>query len=57
MSKTTCDNDISGLENINELYESSSIKKWIKLISTDKVIPFNDYNRKYFNSICPNYFN
>ena len=46
MSKTTCDNDISGLENINDLYENSSIKKWIKLISTDKVIPFNDYNRK-----------
>jgi hypothetical protein len=38
--------DISGLENINELYESSLIKKWIKLISVDKTIPFESYNRK-----------
>jgi hypothetical protein len=46
MSETTYDNDISGLANINELYESSSIKKWIKLIPTDKAIPFEEYNRK-----------
>ena len=39
-------NDISGLENINELYESSSIKKWIKLIPQDQTIPFEEYNRK-----------
>ena len=43
MQKT---NDISGLENINELYESSLIKKRIKLISVDKTIPFDTYNRK-----------
>lgn len=47
MSKKTNNDDISGLENINELYESSSIKKWIKLIPTDKVIPFEKYNRKH----------
>ncbi len=38
--------DISGLENIEKLYESSLIKKWIKLISTDKTTPFEKYNRK-----------
>ena len=46
MSETTYNNDISGLANINELYESSLIKKWIKLIPTDKTIPFEEYNRK-----------
>ena len=39
-------NDISGLANINEFYESSLIKKWIKLISIDKTIAFDEYNRK-----------
>jgi hypothetical protein len=39
-------NDISGLPNIIELYTNSPIKKWIKLISTDKTIPFDEYNRK-----------
>jgi hypothetical protein len=47
MSETTYNNDISGLANINELYESSLIKKWIKLIPTDKTIPFDEYNRKH----------
>lgn len=46
MSETTHNNDISGLANINELYESSLIKKWIKLITTDKTISFEEYNRK-----------
>ena len=46
MNETNYSNDISGLSNINELYESSLIKKWIKLIPTDKIIPFNAYNRK-----------
>jgi hypothetical protein len=46
-------NDISGLANINELYENSLAKKWIKLISVDKTINFNDYNRKdYFIPIA-----
>jgi len=45
MSETSC-NDISGVANINELYESSLIKKWIKLIPTDKTIVFDEYNRK-----------
>lgn len=44
--KKTNNKDISGLANINELYESSIIKKWIKLISIDKTISFDDYNRK-----------
>lgn len=39
-------NDISGLPNIIELYTNSPIKKWIKLISTDKTVPFDEYNRK-----------
>ena len=38
--------DISGLVNITELYNSSLIKKWIKLISLEKTIPFETYNRK-----------
>ena len=46
MSKTTYNKDISGLANINELYESSLIKKWIKLIPTNKTIPFEEYNKK-----------
>jgi hypothetical protein len=43
---TTYNNDISGLTNINEHYESSSTKKWIKLIPIDKTIAFETYNRK-----------
>ena len=46
MSETNHNNDISGLANINEIYESSLIKKWIKLIPIDKTIPFDEYNRK-----------
>lgn len=42
----TINTDISGLANINELYESSSTKKWIKLIPRDKTISFDTYNRK-----------
>ena len=38
--------DISGLANISELYESSPIKKWIKIIPKDKTISFEEYNRK-----------
>jgi hypothetical protein len=53
MSEITSNNDISGLSNINELYESSLIKKWIKLIPTKKTIPFDEYNRKdYFIPIA-----
>tara|TARA_B110000259_G_scaffold188480_1_gene247962 strand:- start:7992 stop:8624 length:633 start_codon:yes stop_codon:yes gene_type:complete len=45
--------DISGLENIDEQYDSSSIKKWIKLIPTNKTISFEEYNRKeYFIPIA-----
>ena len=41
--------DISGMENIDELYESSSIKKWIKLIPVNKTTQFEEYIRKdYF---------
>jgi len=46
-------NDISGLANINNIYESSLIKKWIKLIPINKTIPFEKYNRKdYFIPIA-----
>ena len=52
MSETTYSNDISGLANINKLYERSIIKKWVKLISTKKLIQFDEYNRKeYFISL------
>ena len=47
--------DISGKgkENINELYENSLIKKWIKLIPIEKTILFDEYNRKdYFVKIA-----
>jgi hypothetical protein len=37
--------DISGLDNIAESYENSSFKKWIKLISLNKTIAFEDYIR------------
>jgi hypothetical protein len=46
MNDTDYTNDISGLPNIMELYESSTFKKWIKLIPSDKTIPFDEYNRK-----------
>jgi hypothetical protein len=53
MSENNHNNDISGLENINELYENSLIKKWIKLIPIDKTISFEEYNRKkYFVPIA-----
>lgn len=46
MTETNYTNDISGVENINEFYESSLLKKWIKLIPTDKTILLDEYNRK-----------
>lgn len=46
MIKTNYKNDISGLQNIKKLYESSMIKKWIKLISTDKTTSFEQYSIK-----------
>lgn len=53
MCETIYSNDISGLENISELYESSLIKKWVKLIPIDKTILFDEYNRKeYFIPIA-----
>ncbi len=45
--------DISGLANIDEQYNISSIKRWIKLIPINKTIPFEEYNRKeYFIPIA-----
>jgi hypothetical protein len=45
--------DISGIKNITKLYNKSIMKKWIKLISNDKTILYNDYNRKkYFKPIA-----
>jgi hypothetical protein len=39
--------------NIQELYETSKYKKWIKLLPMDKTILFDDYNRKgYFIPIA-----
>jgi len=49
MNTIKYENDISGFKNINELYENSSIKKWIKLIPIHNTILFKEYNRKdYF---------
>ena len=46
-------NDISGLANINELYESSSIKKYIKIIPQDKTIVFETLPQKsHFSHIA-----
>jgi len=51
--KNSNNNDISGLENINDKYESSLTKKWIKLIPINKTISFEEYNRKeYFTPIA-----
>jgi len=53
MTETTNPPDISGLENIIEIYETSIIKKWIKLISIDKTIRLDEYNRRdYFIPIA-----
>jgi len=53
MSEATYSNDISGLADINERREGSSTKKWIKLISTNKAVPFEEYNRRdYFVPIA-----
>lgn len=38
--------DISGKDNVNELYENSLTKKWIKQIPINKTITFEEYNRK-----------
>ena len=46
MNTTELVNDISGMENINELYENSPLKKWIKQIPIDKTILLDQYNRK-----------
>ena len=45
--------DISGLEDIKDIYEKSPIKKWIKLINNNKTINFEEYNNKeYFVPIA-----
>ena len=46
MTEEKNSNDISGLVNIDKLYNNSPIKKWIKQISIDKTISFDEYNRK-----------
>ena len=46
MSSSVYTADISGLANINELYESSLIKKYIKLIELDKTINFDAFPQK-----------
>lgn len=53
MSEVNNSTYISGLENSNDLYENSLIKKWIKIIPIDKTILFDEYNRKeYFIPIA-----
>jgi hypothetical protein len=45
--------DISSLKNIRQFYNDSIFKKWIKLITIDDSILFNDYNNKhYFTKIA-----
>ena len=45
--------DISNKKNIQELYDNSQFKKWIKLIPMSKTIQFEEYNRKdYFIPIA-----
>ena len=53
MSELNYVNDISGLANINELYESSLIKKYIKIIPQDKTIVFETLPQKsHFSHIA-----
>ena len=53
MNETTYNNDISGLLNIDEHYQGSPIKNWIKKIPIDKTIPFEEYHHKnYFIPIA-----
>jgi len=45
--------DVSGLENIDELYKNSAIKNWIKLIPMNKTVPISEYNRReYFKPVA-----
>ena len=45
--------EISGISNITEIFNNFSVKKWIKLISVDKTILFDEYNRKeYFTKVA-----
>lgn len=48
MDRKTFDNDISENENIIELYEKSVFKKWIKLISINNTVLFDEYNNKEY---------
>ena len=43
--------DISGKNNINNIYKNSIAKKWIKQIQINKTIKFKEYNRK--NNFIP----
>ena len=38
--------DISGLSNVLEIYNTTLIKNWVKLVPVEKTILFNDYKRK-----------
>ena len=48
MDRKTFENDISENENMIELYENSVYKKWIKLISMNKTVLFDEYNNKEY---------
>jgi len=53
MTDKSLSNDISGLENINEIYENSNIKNWIKLIPIDKTVAFEDFaDKSYFKQVA-----
>lgn len=47
------DNDISCMKNVNDIYESSPIKKWVKQIPFGKTESLDTYARKnYFKKIA-----
>ena len=48
MDRKTFENDISENENMIELYEKSVFKKWIKPISINNTVLFDEYNNKEY---------
>ena len=40
--------DISGIENIEDRYDKCEYKKWVKLLPTNNTILFDDYDQKEF---------
>jgi hypothetical protein len=48
MDKLENKDNVSGIINVDEIYENSTFKKWIKLVFNDKTILFDEYNRKNY---------